>query len=166
MSEFLPTIILRHRKENLKKCSLTGLEKKAGFDFYTYPKQIPQKTANYVVLSMEGDLLSEKESPMGLYLIDATWSHAERMNKMVPEHLPRRSLPPHFRTAYPRRQTGCSDAERGLASIEALYIAYFLTKRPLKGLLDHYHFKDEFLRLNLGYFGNDLNDHFDSNKGQ
>ncbi len=148
MSEFLPTIILRHRKENLKKCSLSGLEKNSQFRFYTYPKQFPPITENYFVLSMEGELLSEKDSLMGLYLIDATWSHAERMNKAVPEQLPRRTLPSHFRTAYPRRQTGCSDKDRGLASIEALYIAYWLMKRPLEGLLEHYHFKEEFLSLN------------------
>src|SRR3990167_4132031 len=111
MLEFLPTIILRHRKENLKKCSLTGLEKNSAFRFFTYPKQIPEKLTNYLVLSMEGDPLTEKDSSMGLYLIDATWSHAERMNKMVPQDLPRRTLPSHFRTAYPRRQTGCSDKE-------------------------------------------------------
>jgi pre-rRNA-processing protein TSR3 len=56
-----------------------------------------------------------------------------------------RSLPSHYKTAYPRRQLDCPDPERGLASIEALYAAYSILGRSTDGLLDRYHWKEEFL---------------------
>jgi len=40
-----------------------------------------------------------------------------------------------------------------LASIEALYAAYRLLGRDTNGLLDHYRWADEFLRLNAELFG-------------
>lgn len=148
MSDFLPTIILRHYKEKLKKCSLTGLELRKDFLFYTYPKSSPKHLDNYCLLSFDGPPLSEKDADLGIYLIDGTWRYAEKMEKTLPQNIEKRSLPHHFRTAYPRRQTGCQESSRGLASIEALYIAFCLTNRSVDGLLDHYHFKDAFLELN------------------
>ena len=148
MLDFLPTIILRHRKENLKKCSLTGLEKRKDFLFYTYPIASPEHLNNYCLLSIDAPPLSPSDSHLGLYLIDATWRYAEKMTQTVPENLIRRSIPSNFRTAYPRRQTGCVDEERGLASIEALFIAFMITNRCTNTLLDHYHFGNEFLEKN------------------
>ena len=37
MHNLPPTIIFRHRKENLKKCSLRFIEKRADCIFYSYP---------------------------------------------------------------------------------------------------------------------------------
>ncbi len=148
MFDFLPTIILRHRKENLKKCSLTGLEERKDFLFYTYPKSFPQDLENYAVLSLDGKPLSEEDAHLGIYLLDATWRYAEKMEQTLPNNIEKRSIPSHFRTAYPRKQGDCKDQTRGLASIEALYIAFTLTKRSTVGLLDHYHFKNEFLQKN------------------
>lgn len=162
MSDFLPTIILRHRKENLKKCSLTGLEGREDFKFYTYPKSLPENLDGYCILSFDGEEISEKDTGKGIYLLDATWKYAEKMSKTVPEGIPTRSLPKHYRTAYPRKQDDCSEKERGLASIEALYIAFKHTGRPTKGLLDHYHFKDAFLSLNN--LSDDLNNNLESDK--
>jgi pre-rRNA-processing protein TSR3 len=68
----------------------------------------------------------------------------------IPEiqHLPRRSLPKGFQTAYPRRQLDCPDPSQGLASIEALYIAFFLLGRECDFLLDGYYWKELFLQRN------------------
>jgi pre-rRNA-processing protein TSR3 len=41
-----------------------------------------------------------------------------------------------------------TDPGNGLASVEALYLAYHLLGRPTEGLLDHYHWAVEFLRIN------------------
>ena len=60
----------------------------------------------------------------------------------------KRCIPGGFRTAYPRRQNDCPNPEEGLASIEALYIAYILMGRDPTGLLDNYHWKDLFLEKN------------------
>lgn len=146
MLQFLPTIILRHRKENIKKCSLRGLEGRSDFLFFIYPKDPLPPLTNYIALHLDAPPLSPADSDKGLYLIDATWHYAEKMSRLTPPTVQTRSLPTHFKTAYPRRQNDCPDPARGLASIEALYLAYLILGRDTTGLLDHYHWKDEFLK--------------------
>lgn len=143
----LPTIILRHIRENLKKCSLRGLEAKEGFHFLTYPTTSLPPLNNYILLTVDAPLLTPQDSHMGLLFIDATWNLAGKIENFLDrtQSLPKRSLPAHFRTAYPRKQTGCSDPERGLATIEAIYIAYLLTGRSVEGILDDYYWKQHFL---------------------
>ncbi|GAB4186476.1 MAG: hypothetical protein Tsb0015_04290 [Simkaniaceae bacterium] len=151
MSPFLPTIILRHRKENLKKCSLRGLEGRFDMQFYTYPSADLPPMENYILLSMEAPLLTSEDRESGIFLIDGTWKYAEKMTQSVLQKhsLQRRSLPSFCKTAYPRKQTGCRDPEKGLASIEALFFAYLILGRNPEGLLEHYHWKDDFLALNF-----------------
>jgi pre-rRNA-processing protein TSR3 len=144
----MKTVILRHKKENLKKCSLKGLEKNNNFIFYTYPKDKIIDLSNYFLLHMDGDQVSEKDQDKGIFLIDSTWKYLEKILKTVPENIERRSIPKNFKTAYPRKQTFCSDPDFGLASIEALYITYKLMNKDTKGILDNYYFKDEFLKIN------------------
>jgi pre-rRNA-processing protein TSR3 len=148
MDNFPPTIILRHRKENLKKCSLRGLETRKDCQFFTYPQDSIPPLENYVLLSFEGPQLSEKDRDQGIFLIDGTWKYATVMQKKVPS-LSCRSLPKQLRTAYPRKQTDCLFPEEGLASVEALYAAYFFTGRSTEGLLDHYYWKELFLEKNV-----------------
>ncbi|HSX13523.1 MAG TPA: hypothetical protein VLE96_03790 [Chlamydiales bacterium] len=142
------TVILRHRRENLKKCSLRGLEMRCDFRFFTYPQDALPEMPSFILLKMGAPPLTKADSDKHLFLIDGTWHLASMMEKNLPKGLIERSLPSHFRTAYPRRQTKCPDPETGLASIEALYIAFFILGRPLDGLLDHYYWKDAFLKLN------------------
>jgi pre-rRNA-processing protein TSR3 len=149
MPPFLPTIIFRHHKENLRKCSLEPLKGREDMIFITYPKQKLPPLTNYFALSFDGPLLSKEDSHLGLLLIDGTWNYASTMAKTLPPNLPTRSLPSHLQTAYPRKQTGCSEPLRGLASIEALFAAYTLLGYCTEGLLDHYHWKDPFLSINL-----------------
>jgi len=148
--DLLPTLILRHRKENLKKCSLRSLEKRNDFHFVRYPCKVLPDLTGYCLLTIDAPLLSEQDKELGLFLIDGTWKYAQTMEKSIPKDAPliKRSLPSHFRTAYPRYQTACSEPERGLASIEALYIAFLLTNRSCEGLLENYHWKEEFLNMN------------------
>jgi pre-rRNA-processing protein TSR3 len=40
------------------------------------------------------------------------------------------------------------DPAAGLATVEALYIAYHILGRPTEGLLDEYRWAEEFLRAN------------------
>lgn len=145
-----PTIIIRHRLENLKKCSLRGLESRSDFIFVTYPYRTLPDITDYILLTLDAPPLTEEDRHHGLLLVDATWRYANKMVAPLLNHpgLIPRSLPGHFKTAYPRRQTECSDPERGLASIEALYLSFMLTKRPVDGLLDHYHWRNEFLLIN------------------
>lgn len=150
MQLFPPTIVLRHRKENLKKCSLRGLENREDFVFYTYPKETVQGFEGYILLDMEAEPLTIDDAHRGLFILDGTWRYAEKMYENTPglDTLVRRSIPPHFITAYPRKQEDCPDPTRGLASVEAIYIAYYLMGRDTTGLLDNYYWKDKFLKIN------------------
>jgi len=147
---YLPTIIWRHRKENLKKCSLRGLESRADMRFFRYPDQPLPDLSGYILLALDAPPLSEADAARGLFLIDATWRYAKVMAKQLPdpETMAKRSLPSHWRTAYPRKQEDCADPERGLASVEALFAAYRLLGRDCSGLLENYFWRENFLQLN------------------
>jgi len=154
MFEFPPTIILRHRRENLKKCSLKGLEKREDLLFFTYPRDPLPDISHYILLHIDAPPLSKNDQQSGLFLIDGTWRLAEKMKGQIPPHmtLVLRSIPLTFKTAYPRRQDDCVFPDRGLASVEALFIAYYLMGRNTEGLLDHYFWKKEFLEKNALLF--------------
>ena len=146
----LPTVVIRHRKENLKKCSLRGLESRSDFKFHRFPMQEFPDLTGYVMLAMEGEELTEADAHSGLLLIDATWRYAAQMCAAVDREilLPKRTLPQKYRTAYPRHQTDCPNPDEGLASVEALYLAFLITGRDPTGLLDKYYWKNEFLQKN------------------
>jgi len=149
MCGFPPTLILRHRKENLKKCSLRGLETRADIRFYTYPWKEPQPDlSSYIVLSLDAPVLCKEDADKGLFLIDGTWSYATKMFRSLKPPFILRSLPANIRTAYPRKQEDCEDPTRGLASIEALFAAYRILERDTSGLLDDYYWREDFLRKN------------------
>ncbi len=141
----MKTIILRHRRENLKKCSLTGLEKREDLQFYTYPVDSLPDCSGALLLKVGAPPLTIEDADRPLFLIDGTWRLAQIMEKQLPWKLEARSLPPGFRTAYPRRQTDCPDPESGLSSLEALYIAHMILGRSTDGLLDRYYWKEPFL---------------------
>ena len=151
------TIILRHRKENLKKCSLRGLESRPDFVFLTYPIDPIPDLERGILLDLDASLLSKKERGCSLLLIDGTWKQAALMERQLPnrEKWIRRSLPSLVRTAYPRKQTGCPFPQRGLASVEALYIAHLILGYEIEGLLDHYYWKERFLRQNASVLMSD-----------
>lgn len=153
MQPLLQTIILRHNRENLKKCSLRGLESRKDIDFYTYPKATLPSLSGYIQLAIGAPELSKQDAHKGLFLIDGTWRYAQKMQQAVGPQvgMELRSLPKTFRTAYPRRQLDCPEPEFGLASVEALYIAYFILGWDTTGLLDFYHWHEEFLCKNIDF---------------
>jgi len=107
----------------------------------------------YLLLTIDAPPFSDADRSCGLLLIDATWRLAEKMIQWAEGEQPlfvRRSLPLHYRTAYPRRQLDCPDPSRGLASIEALFLSYQLLGRNTEGLLDNYYWRDSFLLRNKG----------------
>ena len=84
-------IILRHRKENLKKCSLRGLETREDLLFLTYPKDHLPDLSNFVLLDKDAKYeLSHKDSNKGIFLIDSTWNYLEKILKIVPKEIERR----------------------------------------------------------------------------
>lgn len=150
MQKFPPTVVIRHRLENLKKCTLRGLETRTDFVFISYPYQTLPVLSDYVILSLDAPPLTEADCESGLLVLDATWRYAKQMFeplKARPDFI-YRSLPGHYRTAYPRRQQDCPDPDRGLASIEAIYLSYLILKRDPSGLIDNYYWKEKFLSSN------------------
>lgn len=144
------TTILRHKKENLNKCSLRGLENRAELQFFRYPKDKLPFLENTILLTLDGEVLTENDAVMGLLLLDGTWRYATKMYQHVTKEQKfiERSLPKCWKTAYPRRQEDCSDPAAGLSSVEALYAAYTILGWNSEGLLDNYYWKRKFLSLN------------------
>ena len=114
MQTFPPTVIIRHRLENLKKCSLRGLENRSDFVFLTYPYSALPDLHNYIILMLNAPPLTINDRNHGLLILDATWRYAAKMLKPLEAqpHFLYRSLPSHYRTAYPRRQNDCPKAIR------------------------------------------------------
>ena len=153
MQFFPPTLVIRHRKENLKKCSLRGLENRPDFSFLSYPIEELPSLDSYVLLTIDAPPLDSSDAQNGLLVLDATWRYAEKMFDWVQQKasIKLRSIPPQCRTAYPRCQTACPFPEQCLASIEAIYIAYTILKRDPSQLLDQYYWKEEFIRKNKSF---------------
>src|SRR5437016_3750612 len=140
------TIIVRHPRENPKKCSVLPLQGREDVQILPYPPKDMPPLENYIRLAADGPELSIADRECGILLLDGSWRSSSRMVTHF-AHVPPRSL--HgWKTAYPRVSKLGTDPDNGLASIEALYIAYHLLGRPTDGLLDHYHWAQQFLQLN------------------
>lgn len=119
--------------------------------FFNYPfPQLPTLD-NWVLLVMDGaEELSLADENKSLLILDSSWRYLDRMQTFVEkkQKVEKRTLPSSWRTAYPRRQEDCPDPVRGLSSIEALFIAFRILGRETEGLLDYYHWKEDFFKIN------------------
>ncbi len=141
-----PTILLIHPKEKRSKCSLEPLRGQPDLVFVDFSPKRAIELPGYVRLSVDGAPLVEADAACGILLIDGSWRHAAKMHEHF-THVPPRSLT-GYRTAYPRVSKLFHDPAQGLASIEALYIAYRIMGRETDGLLVGYHWREQFLKLN------------------
>ena len=146
MSQYPPTIIVVHPKERRSKCTAEPLRGKPGFIFCTYPEISTEPLDDYVQLGFDGPELNRADANRGLFILDGTWRLAEAMQEQF-RHVPVRSLR-KWKTAYPRVSKMFENPPGGLATIEAIYVAYHLLGRQTDSLLDEYHWSDEFLKLN------------------
>src|SRR2546421_4924739 len=141
-----PTIIVRHPKENPRKCSVWPLKGRPGIVFVNYPARQLPPLEGYVRLAAEGPELSPADAACGILLLDGSWRWAEVMENAF------RAVPPRalhgWKTAYPRVSKLGTDPGNGLASIEALYLAHHILGRPTEGLLDAYRWGAQFLEIN------------------
>ena len=140
------TVIVVHPRERRAKCSVEALRSRPDFHFFTFPHPVTVDISNYIQLGIGGPVLSEEDAGSGLLLLDGTWRLASKMAPFY-QHVPVRSLPV-IKTAYPRKSSVYEDPDDGLATIEALYAALKILRRDTQGLLDHYHWKQQFLELN------------------
>ncbi len=142
---FPPTVVVVHPKERRRKCTVRPLKERTGFAFCSYPR-MPYDLTGYIRLGFAGPLLSEADAASGLLVLDGTWRHVQPMERQHAQ-IPIRSLPPLV-TAYPRTSKVSEDPDGGLATVEAIYAAYRFLGRDTTGLLDHYHWADEFVERN------------------
>jgi pre-rRNA-processing protein TSR3 len=141
-----PTVIVRSPKENPRKCSILPLRGRSDLVFLSYPLPARPALEGYVRLAADGPPLTAADAERGLLLLDGSWRRAAAMTPAF-EDVPPRSL--HgYRTAYPRLSKLGTDPSNGLASVEALFLAYHILGRPTAGLLDHYRWGEDFRRLN------------------
>ena len=140
------TVIVRHPAENPRKCSVLPLRGRPDLVFLHYPVRHRPPLEGYVRLAAEGPALSAEDAGAGLLLLDGSWRWAAAMMRDF-EDVPARSLS-GWKTAYPRVSKLGTDPDNGLASVEALFLAYHLLGRPTEGLLEHYRWAAEFLQAN------------------
>lgn len=138
------TYVVRHPKENPKKCSILPLKGRADMTFLSFPVKNRPDLAGYVRLAADGPALSDADRDAGILLLDGSWRWAESMTRAF-EDVPPRSLT-GYKTAYPRSSKLGTDPDNGLATVEALYVAYHILGRPTVGLLDHYRWAEEFVK--------------------
>jgi pre-rRNA-processing protein TSR3 len=136
------TVVVVHPRERRRKCTVRVLRARADFAFCNFPN-MPYDLAGYVRLGLGGPLLSETDTESGLLVLDGTWRHVGPMERAFAS-IPVRTLPP-IATAYPRTSKLTADPDGGLATIEAIYAAYRILGRDTHGLLDQYHWADEFV---------------------
>ena len=141
-----PTIIVVHPKEKRSKCSVEPLRGRDGFVFWKYPQVGEESLDGYVRLGLGGPELSMDDADHGLLVLDGTWRLAGKMEEDFLD-VPVRTLPA-WETAYPRTSKLFDDPLGGLATIEAVFAAYSIVGRDVSGLLDEYHWAEEFLKLN------------------
>lgn len=140
------TKIIVHQSENRKKCSVEPLRKIDGFLFYTFPLSQNIGLENYIRLGIGGRELTPDDSDKGLLVLDSTWRYVSDMETSF-NHVPVRSLS-GWKTAYPRVSKIYDDPETGLATVEAIYTAFFILGRNTNGILDEYFWKDKFFHIN------------------
>lgn len=146
----LPRVtIIRHRKERRSKCSLTPLEGLPGFTFFTYPQDEPD-VADHLRLSLDGPPLATADRERPLLLLDGTWRLVAPLERRYADVEPR-SIPRAI-TAYRRVSKVFPDPEAGLASIEALIVAFQVLGTDPAPLVERYLWGRDFLDRNPSLF--------------
>lgn len=139
--------VVRHPRENLKKCSLSHLHEHPNFDFLTFGPDFRFDASGFVLLEMDAPAMSPSDSGMPILLLDSTWHLLPRMRGRIFGDFVPRSLPPSIKTAYPRVSKMHSDPF-GLATVEALYAALKFAGDADCEILRRYIFGRRFLEIN------------------
>ena len=143
----LPVLIIVRRGEDRAQCTIQPLRGTPGLDFLRYPLRQKPDLSRHLLLAPGAPPLTIADADRPLLLLDANWRHAEKMRKAV-EPVEARSIPPGWRTAYPRRSKIHADPDTGLATVEALFAATCVLGRRDDSLLRLYSWRDAFLALN------------------
>jgi pre-rRNA-processing protein TSR3 len=146
----LSVLIIVRRGEDRAQCTIHPLRGTPGLDFLRYPLRQKPDLSRHLLLAPGAPPLTTADADRPLLLLDANWRHAAKMRKAV-EPVEARSIPPGWRTAYPRRSKIHDDPDTGLATVEALFAALCTLGRRDDSLLSHYPWRDAFLDLNRDF---------------
>jgi pre-rRNA-processing protein TSR3 len=116
-------------------------------DFRLYSLRQRPDLSHHLLLAPEAPPLTLADAGRTLVLLDANWREAAKMRKAV-EPVDVRSIPPGWRTAYPRRSKIHADPVTGLATVEALFAAHCVLGRRDDSLLRFYPWRNVFLAIN------------------
>ncbi|HLQ38324.1 MAG TPA: hypothetical protein VK348_11005 [Planctomycetota bacterium] len=141
----IPTTVIRHVKERLSKCSLRHLHGRPELLFLRAKPGFSFDATGFTLLVVDAPVLTPADAGRPLLLLDSTWRWLPQLAACVRGAPVPRSIPPGVRTAYPRSSKLWPDPERGLASVEALYVARRLLGDDDPSLLAGYHWQQEFL---------------------
>ncbi len=140
-------LIVVRRGEDPAKCTVRPLRGTPGIDFLPYPLRWKSDFSRHLLLAPDASPLSSVDAGRALLLLDASWRHAGKMRHAV-EPIEARSIPPGWKTAYPRRSKIHADPDAGLATVEALFAALCVLGFRDDSLLRFYPWRDAFLKLN------------------
>jgi pre-rRNA-processing protein TSR3 len=140
-------LIIVRRGENRAKCTIQPLRGTSGLEFLLYPLSRKPDLSRYLLLAPDAPPLRRDDAGRPLLLLDANWRHLEKMRRAIGP-VQARSIPPGWRTAYPRRSKTHADPDTGLATVEALFAAFCAMGQRDDSLLRHYPWRDPFLDLN------------------
>ena len=139
--------VIRHCRENVKKCSLRGLHDHPDFEFFKAGDGFSFDATGYILLEIDAPAISPTDAGLPILLLDSTWRLLPTIRaKVCGGYIPR-SIPPSTNTAYPR-VSKIFDDPSGLATLEALYAAMRLTGNPDPRVLKGYPFAKRFLEIN------------------
>lgn len=140
-------LILVRRGEDPAKCTVRPLRGTPGLEFLPYPLRQQPDLSRHLLLAPDAPPLAPADADRPLLLLDASWRHAGKMRKAV-EPVEARSIPPGWKTAYPRRSKIHDDPDAGLATVEALFAARCVFGFRDDALLRFYPWRNAFLDFN------------------
>ncbi|MBI5365733.1 MAG: hypothetical protein HZA54_01745 [Planctomycetes bacterium] len=143
-------------REQPQKCTVAPLRGRPDVILHRYHVEEPIRLEARWLLHPDGVPLdrfarsAEAVACTRLGVIDTTWRRVEGVLRRIVAPAPpaRLAIPPGFVTAYPRRSKIVEDPEAGLASVEAIFLAAALLGHYDETLLEHYHWRAEFLARN------------------
>jgi len=148
-------LLIRLRKESLKKCSLTPLRARHDLPIQWFHCNLgdPIEVGCATLLHPDGELLSPADAHRPLLLVDSSWRDLPLMLSTVSGDFVKRCLPHDLQTAYPRKSKLFEDPVTGLASIEALHAALTLLGKRDDSLLEGYYWASAWLQANVQLYG-------------
>lgn len=95
-------VVIRHPRENLKKCSLRHLHGRPNFEFLAASDGFSFDASGFTLLEIGAPEMSPADADRPVLLLDSTWHLLPRIRNKVFGNFVSRSLPPSIKTAYPR----------------------------------------------------------------